>query len=54
MLRDSLLGRGKALALLGLLAEGWLGAARPQQGDRLPGPFPDLVTGPATRAIDPR
>lgn len=27
---------------------------KPVAGDRLPGPFPDLLTGPATRAIDPR
>ncbi len=27
---------------------------KPVAGDRLPGPVPDLLTGPATRAIDPR
>ena len=27
---------------------------KPVSGDRLPGPFPDLLTGPATRNIDPR
>jgi len=27
---------------------------KPVAGDRLPGPFPDLLTGQATRAIDPR
>ena len=27
---------------------------KPVAGDRLPGPFPDLLTGPATRSIDPR
>ena len=27
---------------------------KPVSGDRLPGPFPDLLTGPAIRTIDPR
>ena len=27
---------------------------KPATGDRLPGPFPDLITGPAIRSIDPR
>jgi hypothetical protein len=27
---------------------------KPVSGDRLPGPFPDLLSGPATRNLDPR
>jgi hypothetical protein len=27
---------------------------KPVASNRLPGPFPDLLTGPATRAIEPR